>query len=186
MSHLRSTRWRGRALWLGLGALVAGYACEPTVVTRAYLQDFEGERCDGAPCGWERSTGTPEQATWVETIHPGEHALRLSGIVSVRGPGSDVVLVGPDVILQMTARCDPGSNLAVDVIVVDELGTRPLRVDPIAADAWSLTSVTLGGGGDISNSRIAAIALIKTGSTSCEIGEIWVDEVGFGNGLTCS
>ncbi len=178
---------RYRLLWIGVATIIVGYACQPAVVTRAYLEDFEGELCEGAPCGWERATGTAEQATWVETIHPGEHALRLTGMVSVRGPGSDTPLLGPDVQLRMTVRCDPGSALDVDIIIVDELGTRPLNFTPVAGDSWGATVLTLGrGGGVISNSQIAAISIRKTGSTACEIGDIRIDDIGFGGDLVCS
>lgn len=178
----RRTRW---VPWALLAGIVAGWACEPSRTERVYYEDFEGELCDGTPCGWERSSGTPEQARWVETIHPGEHALALTGDVTVRGPGSSATLFGPDILMQMTVRCDAGSRLAVDVVISDELGSRALGVDAFTPTEWDQVSVTLGDGGDISSSTIQGIVFTKTGTGTCEIGEIFLDDIFFGDDIVC-
>ncbi|MBX3275221.1 MAG: hypothetical protein KF729_33455 [Sandaracinaceae bacterium] len=170
---------------LALAAIVAGYACQPERQTRVYLEDFEGELCDGVPCGWERSTGTPAQARWVETIHPGEHALQLEGDVTVRGPGAFDTIRGPRMLLRFVVRCDPGSRLGLDVLVSDGLGTRALGVAAFAPPEWDEVSVTLGGGGEIADSRISAVVLTKTGPGVCEIAEIVMDDLRFEDDLTC-
>lgn len=181
------TRRRLASVWLVLGVIVAGYACEPDRRVPTYLEDFEGELCDGAPCDWSRTSGTPGQARYVETIHPGEHALQLTGEVNVRGPGNDVVLPGPNVRVRMTVRCDAGSQMTLGIIISDELGTRPLRFEAFAPTVWTETTVTVGGGGEIAMSRLAAIEVTKTGSGSCEIAEIMIEDFpgGFGDDIVC-
>jgi hypothetical protein len=171
--------------WLVVAGVVVGYACEPERAERVYYEDFEGELCDGAPCGWARSSGTAEQARWVETIHPGEHGLALTGDVTVRGPGSAATVFGPSILLQMVVRCDEGSRLGVDVVISDELGSRSLGVDAFAPTEWDEVSVTLGSGGEIGSSTITAIVFTKTGSGTCEIGEVIVDDLRFGDDIVC-
>jgi len=181
------TRRRVVGVWVVLAGIVAGYACEPDRRVPMYLEDFEGELCEGSPCDWSRTSGTPGQATYVETIHPGEHALRLTGDVNVRGPGSDVTLPGPEIRVRMTVRCDAGARLTVGVIISDDLGTRPLRFEAFAPTRWAETTVTVGGGGEIAMSRLAAVELTKTGSGSCELAEIMIENFrgAFGDDIVC-
>ena len=132
-----------------------------------------------------RKYATTGQATWVETIHPGEHALRLTGDVTVRGPGATTRVLGPNILLRVVVRCETGSRLRADVVLSDELGTRPVGVDAFAPTEWAEVSVTLGGGGEISDSQITAIVFSKTGSGECEIGEVLIDDLRFGDDLVC-
>jgi len=182
------TRRRVLSSWVLLGVILAGYACEPDRRPPPYLEDFEGELCDGAPCDWSRTSGTPGQASYVETIHPGEHALQLTGDVEIRGPGNGLTLPGPEVLVRMTVRCDSGSRLSGALIITDDLGTRPLPIPNVFAPTrWAETTVTVGGGGEIFESRLVAIELTKTGTGSCEIGEIMIRNLrtAFGDDIVC-
>lgn len=172
---------RTHAPWIGVALLVGILACTPSGRPRHYFESFE-ELCMGVPCGWQRSSGTAEQATWVETIHPGEHGLRLTGEVSVRGEGSEIpsgataslLLVG------VVARCDPDSWLSVDLVLTDDLGNdimgsavlspgREWTAPTVAAPTYTSTLTS-----DVVT-RVVAIGITKHGAGSCEISELAIE-----------
>lgn len=167
--------------WLALAALIGALACEPDPFpNRPFYEDFE-TACDGTPCGWERSDGDASQAIWVESIHPGEHALRLTGEVTVRGPGADpevpATFSGTRLSVRLVARCDPGDTLAVDVLAIDAFGARhELRSVINPESEWTrvatgfATSATF-----LDDARISAVIIRKNGEGVCEIGEIVLD-----------
>ncbi len=165
--------------------VLAAVACDPDRVTHFYEEHFEGIcYTDGGVepfCGWERSSGEPGQATLVETVHPGEHALQLTGNVTVRGPGSNAISSGGNLVLRIAVRCDLGSTLMSDVVVNDTTGSRTFSNSLIASPEWAETCGFLGRG-SLSNARIVAFVFTKTGSGSCEMSDIVVDEDIFGGG----
>ncbi len=132
----RGSRWP----WIFVSLLLGLVACGP-IETNYYDEQFETV-CDGAPCGWARTSGEPEQAHWISTIHPAIHGIRLSGDVSIRGPGG----MGPSghdpasLYARMTARCDEGNQLRIDVLFSDSNGvtyTATVRTAP--AQSWGAT-----------------------------------------------
>lgn len=171
-----------RAVWLGVAVLLAMIACDPrTFPDRAYHEEFE-TLCEGTPCGWEISRGEPGQATWITSLHPGEHALRLTGDVTVRGPGA-----GPDAtdVLQSTgaighvaSRCDPGSRLQVTVLVVDRAGIPTRTTFEVPSGDWSELALGLAFDNPIVDARVTAIVIEKTGVGSCDVAEIVLDQGG--------
>lgn len=187
---------------VGVAGILVALACsdpaepEPTL----YAEDFE-ERCDGLPCGWSQIEGDRGQARWVETFHPGEHGIRLSGSgVTVRGPGSDAAdasLAFGTLQARLTATCDPGNRLVVRVGLVDasDAGGSP-RTDTLegrtpatvptdwgAPVTLSLTAVSALGDGGFGASpflsgrfRITGVTISKEGSGACVISRIVVDD----------
>lgn len=173
----RSRRWP----WLAVVLLLSMIACYADPPTRIYVEDFE-TFCDGSPCGWERARGTADQATVVSTIHPGEHGLRLEGIVSVRGPAAtedDDTIFGSFVDARIVARCDPGSTLTLDVLAVEPttgIVWTATETVPAGSEWTDPISVSLSFDGSPANARVTAVVLSKTGSGACEIDEIAIDD----------
>lgn len=161
-----------RAL-LSVLVLIVTAACETDRVIPLYSEGFE-VLCEGTPCGWMRSVGTPDQATWVETVHPGEHALRLTGEVTVRGPGSDAASrVSSTLTLQITVRCDLGSSLTADIVINDATGSRPYTHRVVTQQNWTQDICWFNTDG---GPRIVAIVLTKRGTGVCEIANIMIDD----------
>lgn len=169
--------------WLVVAALLAMVACRPgPPPTRLYDEDFE-TLCDGAPCGWERTHGDATQAIWVETIHAGEHGLRLDGQVSVRGTRSgapaDPVPV-ETLSVELTACCDIGNELRVDLVLIDEHGgTFTASAFAMPAREWSppLGAPIVSRGGLAEVAGVMAVAITKTGPGACEISELAIDSI---------
>lgn len=176
--------------WAIVAALVGLLACDPDPrPTRVYLEDFEG-LCDGAPCGWERTSGESEQARWVETIHPGEHGLRLEGDVSVRGPASDSdarTVNSRNLSARLAIRCDAGSAVRLDVLLVDELGTTfSASGDAMPPSNWDRELITLLVDATmVTNARISTVMISKSGSGACDIGELVIDDAGRSDDIVC-
>lgn len=177
---MRSTL-RSRAPWLAVALMLAFVACESDAPPRFYRESFE-MLCEGVPCGWSRTSGNADQATWIETIHPGEHGLRLIGDVSVRGPavmGEEPIALGA-AFVRVTARCDTGSMLRVDVVLADTVGSQitgsalftPPEDWSSPFDAALSADVPLSG----TATRVIAIGIAKTGTGACEISEIAIDD----------
>ena len=161
------------ALAIGLGA------CGPDEPRpHVYFEDFETE-CDGAPCGWERSAGDADQATWIETIHPGEHALRFVGEVTVRGPAAPPMsrlATSGAIFATLVARCDVGSALAMDVVLNDAtLGAVVARASIVAREEWDTVDVAMMTDGAFTSATVSAVVITKSGGGACEIGEIVID-----------
>jgi hypothetical protein len=123
-----------------------------------------------------------DQATVVSTVHPGEHGLRLEGVVSVRGPGSTEdadTIFGSAIDARVVARCDPGSTLTMDVLAVEPgSGIVWTATTTIATqDEWTdPIPVLLELDGSPAGARITAVVLSKTGAGACEIDEIAIDD----------
>jgi hypothetical protein len=173
-----------------VGLLLGLLACDPDdFPPRIYLEDFE-TLCDGVPCGWERSAGEPGQARWVETVHPGEHALRLEGEVSVRGPAAAEdarTTSSTELSARLAMRCEPGNTVRLDVLLVDELGTtHQASGNGTAEPEWeAATDVRLTTEATAwSRARVTGVVLTKTGDGVCEIGELRIDD-GLGNASGC-
>lgn len=169
-----------RASWVALAALLATFACEPETAPRLmYDEDFE-TACDGTPCGWVRSEGDADNATWVETIHPGEHGLRLTGDVTVRGPEAGEQarrLAGTAITVNVANRCDLGSTLFVTVVFEDDLGQlRDGREMVVTSPDWTNREVGIDlGMPRVVGGRVVSVILEKAGSGACEVGDIVVD-----------
>lgn len=177
----------GARVVLAIIVVSSAIACEPQRTERFYHETFEGP-CDGGPppCGWERSMG-PGEATWVETLLPGEHGLRLTGDVTVRGPGGTRTSASDLLSMRLSVRCDDSSNaLSAVVVLSDATGTYTLPVPSPGVLVWSGELVTdwqertldLIGMGTF-NTSIVAVVLMKTGAGSCEIGDILIDDLRF-------
>lgn len=179
-----SRRLAGQRLaWAIVGALVGFVACRPEPAARIHEEDFE-TLCDGVPCGWERTSGRADQATWIETIHPGEHGLRLEGETSVRGPGGPPLpSFDPRFLsLALTARCDAGSSLRVEVAITDDAGDTffGFAIVTPAAEWEPPVPVTLTT--DIlraNATRVMAVGISKTGEGVCEVSELAIDKSSF-------
>jgi hypothetical protein len=177
-------RARVRLPWLLVATLLAMLACDPDLPpTRFYDEDFE-TLCDGTPCGWERTSGDETQATWIETIHPGEHGLRLEGQASVRGTNAGATTGDAFAVetlsVELTARCDLGSQLRVDLVLADEFGETFIASALAAPEAaWSpppgVTVVTDAFAARAA--RVTAVGIAKTGPGACEISAIAIDSV---------
>ena len=175
-------RLSGSAPWLGIGGLLVFLACDPAPPPeRHWFESFEDE-CDGAPCGWERSLGDADQARWVETIHPGEHGLRLEGVVTVRGPGSPLERTQDFnfASVHAVARCDAGSFLEVEVVVASGAATRTGRALINPEDQWRrVTEEPLTFDETAIEGRVTAVVIRKRGEGVCEVGELVVDDGAF-------
>lgn len=176
---------RSRAPWVLLALLLAMMACAPEdEPPRFYREDFE-TLCDGVPCGWQRIVGDEDQAVWVETVHPGEHGLRLTGNVTVRGPGTmdvDEPVVAAALSARVAARCDSGSTLRFDIVLADSLGTQSTSSTAHSPPAewgeplvfWP-SPVPEPASGTLS--RVVAIGITKAGAGACEISDIAIDDL---------
>lgn len=171
-------------MWALVAVVVSLGACHDETPPAFYWEDFETV-CDGVPCGWERVRGEPDQAIWIETIHPGEHGLRLTGEVSVRGPASEPDGTSADLFLldmMVSARCDPGSAIEIDVVFADELGGRHVATAyPYTEDDWIDAGSTTLNFEDFVDARIThvtAIAIRKLGSGSCDVTTVAIEEGG--------
>ncbi len=169
------------ASWLAVTAVLVTLACDPEDgPLLLFAEDFE-TICDGAPCGWTRTSGGPEQATWEETLHPGEHGLRLTGEVTVRGPAapdSARRLRGTVVEVQLAHRCELGSTLSVSVVFEDastgSLRDATLRV--LSEPAWTAPAQTLTlPDPPLIGGRVVAVILTKGGAGVCEVGDLTVN-----------
>lgn len=165
-------------MFLTFAIAILASGCGTPRVERLWLEDFE-ELCDGTPCDWTRVTGTAEQATWVETIHPGEHGLQLIDDVSVAGIGSETVSAAETLHGAATVRCDPGSTLTLELLVGDISGRREFTLDITSPSEWGEMEFNVpdDGGFLFGDARVSAAVFNKSGSGSCEISEIYVDEV---------
>lgn len=174
--------------WLFVLPILGFVACDPDLETRFFVEDFE-TLCDGAPCGWERSAGAEGDVTYVSTIHPGIHGLRLRNTVSARGPGGPARLLEGDLFSSVTATCDPGATLDITVVVSSELGgittySSPLffgdgddfqRIEtPIRVDGFIGQTVT-----------VQAVILEKRGSGTCTVDDVLLDTTPFCEGGCC-
>lgn len=174
------SRVHTRAAWVVVIMFVAMIACEPEEGRRlAYDEDFE-TACDGVPCGWTRTDGEASQATWIETIHPGEHALRLSGEVTVRGPEATEEarrLSQSNATVYVANRCDLGNSLFVTVVVeTDEGMLRDSREMVTTSPDWTNRVTRLQFGEPrIVGGRVVSVILEKEGAGECEVGDIVVD-----------
>jgi len=193
-------RWMARAcVALILGALACGDDDAPPN-PRLLFEDFE-ERCGDLPCGWTRLEGDEDQARWVETLHPGEHGIRLSGSgVTVRGPGGEArtsALTFGSLQAELTAVCDPDASLVLQLGITEVLeGGGSPRSDTLEGPAtdvpsdWgettlvTLTATTALVDGGFSGPtfsrpiRVTGITIQKRGPGECHIGRIVVDDVG--------
>ncbi len=173
--------------FIGVVIVLAFIACDPDAVPeRYYREDFES-LCESVPCGWERVRGDADQAQWISTIHPGEHALRLVGEVSVRGPGSEPIASPPsvnDLFVQLSGHCDIGSAIRIDVVMLDEFGrtfngtlSTSIR-DPFESSSeWTSIDarLTYDDASATTAASVIAIGITKTGPGVCDLSEIVID-----------
>lgn len=186
-----------------IAAILLALACdenEPPPIRALYSETFD-ETCDGAPCGWERVEGEPDQAAVVSGAFEGDRAIALRGTgVTVRGPGRDTPV---DAQLQfgslqtrLRARCDAGGELRIAMVVSDETSTTGVvdvlegTVTPAGdwanATIGTLTASTALADGGVSGGpfggtrriRILAVTLAKTGAGECAITEIQIGDFG--------
>ncbi len=188
-------------MWLCLGLL----ACRemPDGPTRIYEESFEELCVDEAtgvesPCGWSQVAGPDGGATWVDTVHPGEHGLRLSGEGTiVRGPAGtsrrSVLLFGA-IETYISARCDVGTQLIVEVglrdVTTGNADTFRGRATP--SDEWgngtiiplvsdrALSDGGLSGGmfGGTFDVQVDLLSLRVSGGGACEVDHLILDDVG--------
>ena len=192
----RTERVAGKTM---VGAFLIALACGDDSSGRQPIvrADFE-DRCGDVPCEWEQTSGDSSQARYIETIHPGEHGMALSGDgVSIRGPGGDVTTTTftfGSLEARLVARCDAGDSLSIVLGVIDETaagGPRPdmLQGRAVPPAAWGTgTSATLTlasplgdggfGGGTGATLRITGLVITKNGPGQCEIAEITIDQFG--------
>lgn len=199
---MRRTAWERWVARASLALVLGGLACgddDAPQVPRLLYEDFE-ERCGDLPCDWTRLDGDESQARYVETIHPGEHGIRLSGSgVTVRGPGGmprTAALTFGSLQAELTAICDGDSLLVIQVGISDALEgggsprsdtlegrvgpptdwTAPILVTLTATSALSdggFSGPTLG-----APIRVTGITVTKTGPGECYVDRIVVDDVG--------
>ncbi|MFK7984927.1 MAG: hypothetical protein AB8I08_02775 [Sandaracinaceae bacterium] len=164
-------------------ALVIGLACQPDAYpTRLFLDDFE-TLCDGVPCGWEQTAGESGRARWVETIHPGEHALELTDDVVVRRTGivpAERPMVTTTLDVRVAATCDTGSTLELSLVVADATGatrdeTLPLSFFSGESD-WTNLSPAIVFEMPLTDPVVRAVVLRKSGAGRCRIGELAIDD----------
>lgn len=194
-------RW---LLWSCLGLL----ACRelPEGPTRLYEESFEDVCVDestGAetPCGWSQIAGPEGGASWVDTIHPGEHGIRLAGEGTiVRGPAgmerTSVLRFGA-VELYVSARCDVGTQLIVEAGLRDvETGASDtFRGRATPSDEWGNGTIVAlvsdfalvdggvsGGMFGSANVRIDILSLRVSGGGACEVDHMIIDDVGLAVG----
>jgi hypothetical protein len=172
-----------RGVWIAVAIAIAFVACEPEdAPDPIYLESYEETDENGLPLGWERTSGGPENAAYVETIHPGEHGIRLSGEVTVRGPGGEMreLPAEPDLLLHLSARCDLDSGLRVDVVLLDELGgLHTASAMPNPPDEWEMVDtlmIEIDDGTTLNIVGVSAIGIAKTGIGDCEISELIIDD----------
>ncbi|MGE0786515.1 MAG: hypothetical protein AB7S26_12665 [Sandaracinaceae bacterium] len=159
--------------------IVSALACDPVPAPALmYSEDFESV-CDGAPCGWSQRTGEPSQATYVETFHPGEHGLRLSGSVSVRGPEAPedaLRLRGSSVTFEAATRCDLGSFLTATVVIRTDAGEMFDASALVTSEPeWGRSGVRLDFIDTIVGGHVASVILDKEGGGVCEVSDMTVD-----------
>ena len=199
-ARLRTEQRLHRWVLLGIfGALACGDGPEPPP-NRILLERFE-TTCGDLPCGWSQVAGDPGDARYVSTFHPGEHALALSGSdVVAKGPGGAAdgaqILFG-SLQARIAARCDAGNTLVVRVVLNSSPDGGPVTYDELegrfspptgygSASMITLTAAStlndggFGGGpfGSFLPVEVVAITVSKTGSGTCEIGEIIIDDIG--------
>lgn len=188
-------------LWLCLGLL----ACRevPDGPTRLYEESFEEVCTDEAtgfetPCGWSQVAGPEGGASWVETLHPGEHGIRLAGEeTTVRGPAgmnrNSVLLFGA-IELFISARCDRGTQLIVQAGVRDVTtgNADTFRGRATPSDEWgngtiielvsdrALVDGGLSGGpfGGTFDVQVDLLSMRVTGGGACEVDHLVIDDVG--------
>lgn len=179
----RRSRLASSVPWCLLVPLLGLIACYEAPLARVYVEDFE-VLCEGTPCGWARTGGTPEQVQWVSTLHPGEHALRLEGDVSVRGPAAspeDLPAYSSNLTASMAMRCDDGGTIEVSVLMDDGAGIVVGTGSVSAGDEWRVSVVSLTSDFDSLSGMVTGVVIEKSGPGTCEIGDIVIDDLGFPN-----
>lgn len=195
-----STAERRLARILLATLFVALTCCDDRPPPPAHLLIEELEnRCGELPCEWAQITGEPGQARYVETFHPGDHGIRLDGSgVSVRGPGGEpdqVLVTFGTVQAQLTAVCDPGSDLTVRIGLTQAMdsGAATSRIDTLEGQVspppeWGgivILSLTARGAladGGLSGTtlngsfRVTGITVSKAGPGSCVVSRIVIDD----------
>ncbi|GAB4204884.1 MAG: hypothetical protein OHK0013_20220 [Sandaracinaceae bacterium] len=179
---------RAHALVIGLVSIGAALAsgCPRFEDAYFYREEFEGPYCDGAPCGWTQVAGSAESAR-IEEILPGERALVLegSGLIVRVEPDVAVGNVGDSVVaLDLIARCDLGSTLAVEVGASESFSGNILSFTPTLTSGnvimdWNQgrpRAVALGGGRTVI-ATIDSITISKSGDGVCELASVGLLDV---------
>lgn len=171
----------GRGPLVVAAALVIGLACQPDAFPdRLFLDDFE-TLCDGVPCGWEQTGGDAGRARWVETIHPGEHALELTDEVTVRRtnitPPPDLLLATSTIGVRAAVVCEEAARLELVILLAE--GSGATREESVSLSSfgteWETLSPVLMLSGVVSDPAVRAVILRKTGAGRCRIGELVID-----------
>lgn len=181
---LRTAMLRTAMLLASLGLALHASGCNPGEVDYFYQEDFE-TTCEGAPCGWSQVRGPVGAATYGETL-PGDHALVLSGEgVVVRGDGQvGHFTVLDTLVLSTVARCDAGSalryELTFDLNTEGDIDVRSVDVFAPVDFRTATPSTRFTTSGAVGVVGVAGILIFKSGSGTCEIASISIEDLGFG------
>lgn len=184
----RRARWmHGVLVALGAWTLCAALfpGCAPDDAPFFYREDFE-DLCEGTPCGWLQVRGAEGGVSLGETL-PGDRALVFTGDgVVARGEGRLPPFSAniEDLVLSSVARCDGGSTLRAEFTFL-RLGTDTIETRARDLGAFQdfengplPARFETGPLGLTSVSEVAALLLFKSGTGTCELASITLEQVG--------
>ncbi len=176
-------------------------ACPGNAPFRIVVESFE-DVCEGdSLCEFEQVDGEPGDVTWIETIHPGEHGLRIeAGARLVRSyEPRELRSLGfqaGSAQGYITGLCEEGANIEVAIVMTDDLDyTDEFRGTSTLWTEYDGTSFALVGASALDpNSplntqgsvsiRPLALEIRVRGEGACEIDHLTVDSY-FGGSIDC-